>query len=132
MTPALAQDMMFTRINRTGSTLVEFYASPVTLGDREDDILGAEVLETGHSAQVLIADDRTNCAYDFLMIFADGDEVEDQVNICEPGSYTLERGGLNSLRNFSPQRRVARGRQTKGPRNRGLFHTPCPPPSSVP
>jgi len=90
VTPALAQDMMFTLINRTGFTLVEFYASPVTSGDWEEDILGADVLGTGTSAEVLIADGRANCAYDFLMIFADGDEVEDQVNICELDSYTLE------------------------------------------
>jgi hypothetical protein len=88
--PALAQDMMFTLVNRTGYTLVEFYASPVTEGDWEEDILGADVLESGQSADVLIADGRANCDYDFLMVFADGDEVEDQVNICELGSYTLE------------------------------------------
>lgn len=88
--PALAQDMMFTLINQTGHTLVEFYASPVTVGDWEEDILGADVLESGYSVDVLIADGRANCDYDFLMVFDDGDEVEDQVNICELGSYTLE------------------------------------------
>ncbi|HHX89385.1 MAG TPA: hypothetical protein GX700_06340 [Paracoccus sp.] len=88
--PALAQDMMFTLNNRTGYVLVEFYASPVTSSDWEEDILGADVLGSGESVDVLIADGRANCEYDFLMVFDDGDEVTDQVNICELGSYTLE------------------------------------------
>lgn len=90
VSPALAQDMTFTLNNETGYTLVEFYASPVTAGDWEEDILGDQVLETGYSAQVIIADGRTNCDYDFLMVFEDGDEVEDQVDICELDSYTLQ------------------------------------------
>jgi len=88
--PALAQDMMFTLINRTGYTLVEFYAAPPTASDWEEDILGEDVLETGHSTQILIADGRANCEYEFLMVFDEGDDVEDKVNICELGSYTLE------------------------------------------
>ena len=88
--PAFAQDMLFTLNNRTGYVLVEFYASPVTSSDWDEDILGADVLGTGESVDVLIADGRANCEYDFLMVFDDGDEVTDQVNICELGSYTLE------------------------------------------
>ena len=88
--PALAQDMMFTLSNTTGHTLVEFYASPITADDWEEDILGADVLGSGDSVDVLIADGRANCDYDFLMVFDDGDAIEDQVNICELGSYTLE------------------------------------------
>lgn len=88
--PALAQDMNFTLSNATGVTLVEFYASPVTVGDWEDDILGDDVLESGQSASVLIADGRANCDYDFLMIFEDGEELEDTVDICALASYTIE------------------------------------------
>lgn len=90
MTPALAQDMTFTLINQSGHTLVEFYASPVTANDWEEDILGENVLESGYSAQVIIADGRANCEYDFLMVFDDGDELTDVANICELGSYTLQ------------------------------------------
>ena len=90
MTPAMAQDMNFTLINQSGVTLVEFYASPVTVGDWEDDILGDQVLESGYSGQVIIADGRANCEYDFLMVFDDGEELTDTVNICELGSYTLQ------------------------------------------
>ena len=89
-TPVLAQDMTFTLTNTSGVTLVEFYASPVTSDDWEEDILGDQVLESGFSGDVLIADGRANCEYDFLMIFEDGDELEDTVNICELASYTIE------------------------------------------
>lgn len=88
--PALAQDMTFTLSNASGVTLVEFYASPIATDDWEEDILGDQVLESGQTGEVLIADGRANCDYDFLMIFEDGEELEDTVDICELGSYTIE------------------------------------------
>jgi hypothetical protein len=88
-TPAVAQEIKFDLVNVTGFTLVEFYASPVTVDTWEEDLLGADVLETGMTAEVVIEGDR-GCDYDMLFIFEDGDEVTDTLDLCEVGEYTLE------------------------------------------
>lgn len=89
-TPALAEDLEFSLINRSGATLNEFYASPSDVGDWEDDILGVDVLADGETARITIADGRTQCEYDLRFVWTDGDVVEDTgVNLCETGRYTL-------------------------------------------
>lgn len=87
--PALAEDMVFTLANNSGVDLAEFYASPADVDDWEEDILGPDMLSTGTSASVTIADGRRRCEYDLRMVFADGDELEDTVDLCETGSYTI-------------------------------------------
>lgn len=88
--PATAEDLEFVLINSSGYTLVEFYTSPADVGSWEEDVLGNDVLDSGYSLEITVADGRTQCIYDMLMIFEDGDRIEDQVNLCEMGSYTIE------------------------------------------
>lgn len=88
--PASAQDLEFALINMSGYTLVEFYTSPENVGSWEEDVLGNDVLESGYSLNITVADGRTQCVYDMLMVFDDGDRLEDTVNMCEMGSYTIE------------------------------------------
>ncbi|WP_372839548.1 hypothetical protein [Phaeovulum sp.] len=86
----LAQDIAYTLNNFSSLIVVEFYTSPADSDDWEEDILGADVLAPGESGTVNIADGRTQCDYDLLFVMSDGQEVEDTVNICELGSYTLQ------------------------------------------
>ena len=86
----LAQDMQFELINTSGYTLMEFYASPSDTGAWEADILGANLLPSGSSGAVNIADGRSQCAYDIRMVFDDGTDLVDQVNVCDLGSYTIQ------------------------------------------
>ncbi len=88
--PASAQDLEFALINMSGYTLVEFYTSPENVWSWEEDILGDDVLESGYALNITVADGRTQCIYDMLMVFDDGDRLEDTVNMCEMGSYTIE------------------------------------------
>jgi hypothetical protein len=88
--PAQAEDVHFLLINQSGYDLYEFYASPTDVSSWEEDILGADILATGESVEVIIADGRTQCDYDLRMVFEDGDVLEDTVNVCETGSYTIE------------------------------------------
>lgn len=88
--PVLAQDMQFELINTSGYTLMEFYASPSDVGSWEADILGANVLPSGSSGAVNIADGRTQCTYDIRMVFDDGTDMTDSVNVCDLGSYTIQ------------------------------------------
>jgi hypothetical protein len=89
-TTASAEDLVFTLNNNTDFTLMEFYASPSDVSNWEEDILGADVLSSGQSVQITIADGRSACDYDLRMVFDDGDVVEDAANLCETGSYTVE------------------------------------------
>lgn len=88
--PALAQDLTFELINASGYDLVQFYTSPVDVGDWEEDVFGTGVLPSGNSVEVTIADGRTQCSYDLRFVFDDGDVIEDSADLCEMGSYTIE------------------------------------------
>lgn len=89
-TPASAEDLEFTLINRSGSVLVEFYASPSDVGEWEEDILGEDVLGSGERVNITIADGRTQCEYDLRFVFDDESETVVQAeDICETGSFTI-------------------------------------------
>jgi hypothetical protein len=87
---AFAQDLVFLLSNQSSATLVEFYASPTDVGDWEEDILGEYMLGSGQSVDVTIADGRTQCTYDLRMVFDDGTELLDTVDLCELASYTIQ------------------------------------------
>lgn len=87
--PALAQDVQYELVNRSGLTLMEFYTSAVAEGAWGDDLLGANVLASEESGTVAIADGGGQCDYDLRFVFEDGSELVDAVNICELASYTL-------------------------------------------
>jgi hypothetical protein len=87
---AQAQDITFTLNNFSGLALIEFYAAPASDEDWGDDLLGADILPSGNTGVVLIADESEECVYDLYFVMEDGGEYEDQVDICELRSYTLE------------------------------------------
>lgn len=89
-TTAIAEDLEFVLINQSGFTLTEFYTSPSNVNNWEEDVLGQDVLESGYTVKILIQDGRTQCEYDMRMVFADGDILEDTIDMCELGSYTIE------------------------------------------
>lgn len=73
--------------NQSSVTVSEFYASPVGVESWEEDILGSSTLESGSAIRVTIADGRSVCEYDLMVVFEDGDQVEDAgVDLCETGT----------------------------------------------
>lgn len=87
---AAAEDLVFDLENRSSYVVVEFYASPSNVGNWEDDILGTDVLGSGESVEITIADARTQCKYDLRFVFDDGDVVDRAgVDLCKTGNYTL-------------------------------------------
>ena len=86
--PVFAEDIVFTLHNATTTDVMEFYASPTSADDWEDDILGADILGAGESARVTIQGDR-GCDYDLRAVFADETEVTDSLNLCETSDYTI-------------------------------------------
>ncbi len=85
--PAAAQDLEFTLVNDSQFSLVEFLTAP-----RASDAwssLGIEVIESGYAGNVVFADGSAVCEYDMRLVFDSGDVLEDAVNVCEMGSYTV-------------------------------------------
>lgn len=81
---AVAEDLQFTLNNATSYNLVQFYTSPADVNNWEEDVLGTDVLESGDSAMVTVADGREQCEYDIKGVFEDGQSVEHAaVNLCE-------------------------------------------------
>lgn len=89
-THASAQDLVFNLINQSSYDVIEFYASPTDVAEWEEDILGQDILESGYSIRITIADARTQCEYDLRFVFDDGDVVERAgVDLCRTRKYTL-------------------------------------------
>lgn len=88
--PASAEDLVFTLHNKSSYDIREFYASPSDVGEWEDDILGADVLPSGESVEITIADGREQCSYDLRIVVDDDVTLERAaIDLCELGSFTL-------------------------------------------
>lgn len=90
---ASAESVTFTLVNSTSRVLEEFYASPPSTDDWEQDILGVDVLAPGESTQITIDDGREDCLYDFKGVLGAGEGVgrgalvQSAVNVCDGGTY---------------------------------------------
>ena len=87
--PAAAADVNYELINDSSLVVMYFQTSPSAEPSWGDDILGAEVLAPGESATVTIFDGSEICAFDVKFTFDDGQELVDQVDVCDMASYTL-------------------------------------------
>ena len=78
--------------NRTGWTMLRFYASDSRTDDWEEDILGEDVLENGRDLRINIDDGSGACVYDFKAQFTNGQELTRfRINVCEVSEYTYTR-----------------------------------------
>ena len=78
--------------NRTGWTMLRFYASDSRKDDWEEDILGDDVLENGQNVRINIDDGSGACVYDFKAEFTNGEELtRSRINVCEIGEYSYTR-----------------------------------------
>ena len=78
--------------NRTGWTMLRFYASDSRKDDWEEDILGDDVLENGQNVRINIDDGSGACIYDFKAEFTNGEELtRSRINVCEIGEYSYTR-----------------------------------------
>ena len=95
-TPAIQSrdgyDRHVTIKNRTGWTMLRFYASDSRKDDWEEDILGDDVLENGQNVRINIDDGSGACIYDFKAEFTNGEELtRSRINVCEIGEYSYTR-----------------------------------------
>lgn len=90
---AHAEDLVFTLTNDTSGVMMYFNASPTATDEWEEDILGSEVLGSGESVEVIIADGMDVCEYDMRFEFDDESglgTVTDTQDLCAMGSYTIQ------------------------------------------
>ncbi|MHA6728936.1 hypothetical protein [Devosia sp. A369] len=87
---ALALDRRVQINNKSSYDIVEFYASNTDSKSWEEDILGRNILPAGNSVVINIDDGTGYCKYDFLAVFADGDEVtSSDNNVCELSQFNF-------------------------------------------
>ncbi len=88
--PAAAQDRPFSVTNASGQALLQFFASPTNAGDWDRDILGRDSLADGATARLAIETAGDRCAHDLLMVFEDGAQRSDTVDVCASRSYVID------------------------------------------
>jgi hypothetical protein len=86
--PVAALDRTMTIVNRTGVTMNNFYATNTGNSNWGRDWLGSDVMPSGSQFFIDFNDNSGYCMFDFRAVFTDGDELIDQVNVCEIGTYT--------------------------------------------
>lgn len=88
-TPAMAERPDFKLINKSGFTLVRFYASPASKDNWGRDLFGDQTLSSGYSSYITVPGGNSQCLYDFRMVFSDDDVLYDTVDLCDVGQYTI-------------------------------------------
>ncbi len=87
-----SHDRRVTIKNRTGWTMLRFYASDSRSDDWEEDILGQDILEDGQDVRINIDDGSGACLYDFKAVFTNGQELtRSRINVCEISDYTYTK-----------------------------------------
>jgi hypothetical protein len=87
---ASAQDRRVYIINRTGQTIMRFYASRTTVDDWEEDILGESVLRNGERVRINIDDGTGSCMFDFKAVLRDNRQiVRNNIDVCKTYEYTF-------------------------------------------
>ncbi|MDR3474235.1 MAG: hypothetical protein P4M09_21510 [Devosia sp.] len=87
---AMAEDLKFTLTNNSARAVKNFYTSPTTTTDWQEDVLGEDTIAPGQSDEITIADGSTQCVYDMRFVMEDGAELVDKdIDLCKLGEYTL-------------------------------------------
>lgn len=87
---AFAGDQDFVLVNETGLTIVEFYCSPTTTNNWEEDILGVDTLNDGEEVEISFESGEEACDWDFMIVDEDGDKIYwAGIDLCETESVTL-------------------------------------------
>lgn len=87
---ALAYDRTVTIENKSSATVVEMYGSNTGTDDWQEELLEGEKLLPNKSVDVDFSDDTGYCMFDFLFVFEDGSEMEEErFNTCDYGTFTI-------------------------------------------
>jgi hypothetical protein len=89
---AFAEDLTFQLTNRSSFTILQFFTSPATTDNWEEDVFGEGVFPSGNTVPVTIADGSEQCVYDMKFV-PDGaaEFVVEGIDLCQldGNEYTL-------------------------------------------
>lgn len=87
---ANAEDLKFKLTNHSSRAIANFYTSPTTTTDWQEDVLGEDTIPPGQTDEITIADGSTQCVYDMKFIMEDKAEaIEKGIDLCKLAEYTL-------------------------------------------
>ncbi len=90
--PAMAEDLVFKLANNSSYTITNFYTSPATTDNWEEDVFGQDTLAPGSSVNVTIGDGSDQCTYDMKFVPEGAAEfVVNGIDLCklDGNTYTL-------------------------------------------
>jgi len=80
----------FVLINKTGVTIVEFYVSPTTTNDWEEDVLGVDTLPPGEDVEITFEREETACKWDLKVVDKEGDSIVwTNIDLCKAEEITI-------------------------------------------
>jgi hypothetical protein len=89
---ALAEDLTFQLTNKSSYTINQFFTSPATTDQWEEDVFGEGVFPSGNTVPVTIADGSDQCVYDMKFVPEGAAEfVVEGIDLCTlaGGEYVL-------------------------------------------
>ncbi len=84
---AANSNLDFTLVNQTGVTISQFFISPTSVDDWQEDVLGVDVLDDGDSVDIVFSRHEDARLFDMKVIDSEDDSYEwfkiplDEVNI---------------------------------------------------
>lgn len=87
-TPVFAESYEIRFQNNSGVSLVYLSAFETNTASWDQNLLGQNVLLNGQYLDLTIHN-VSNCMYDVLFQFENGQELQDVVNVCSVGTYTI-------------------------------------------
>lgn len=87
---ALAENLDFTMVNKTGYPINELYVSSAATNDWEEDVLGRDQLDDGERVDIHFDRGSKGCRWDLKVTYEDGeDAVWQALDLCSISKVTL-------------------------------------------
>ena len=87
---ALAENLDFTMVNKTGYPIDEVYVSSAATNDWEEDVLGRDQLGNGERVEIQFDRGERGCRWDLKVIYEDEEEaVWQTLDLCSISKVTL-------------------------------------------
>ena len=81
---AVAEDLTFQLTNRSSYAIVQFFTSPATTDQWEEDVFGEGVFPAGNTVPITIADGSDQCVYDMKFVPEGAEEfVVEGIDLCQ-------------------------------------------------
>ena len=87
---AMAEDLDFSMVNKTGYAINEVYVSSAKSNDWEEDVMGRDQLANGERVDIHFDRGAKGCSWDLKVTYDDGDEaIWSGLDLCSISKLTL-------------------------------------------